>query len=363
MSKIIILGGTFDPFHNGHLKIAKNTLTFLQGDEIWLLPAHISRWKTTKTSINQRLKMLELVCKNEKYFSICKYEIENKKPSLTYETMLGLTNDFPQHKFYFIIGTDQLLNLPIWYEIDKLSTLVQLVVYKRPGYNLDQKIIDNYHCITVEGEELPISSTNIREELTFSLIPFYLEEYLMKNLYYHKQKLKKILDKKRYLHSVSTMILAGKIAKKNHLDLNLAKLAGLLHDCGKNLNKEEEDKIMEEYFSDYLPCDNKIIHQFTGAYIAQKWFNVKDERVINAIKWHTSGRKKMDSLEKIIYISDKIEKTRGYDSTYMINACLKDYETGFRLVLKDKIKHLAKKGISIENKYTKECIKEYLTEE
>ena len=95
MKNVVILGGSFDPIHIGHIDILKKAIKFGNFDEGWLLPARYPRWKKDCLSIKKRLKLLSLVCKNENMFKICKEEINSKSTNFTYDTMLKLKFKYP----------------------------------------------------------------------------------------------------------------------------------------------------------------------------------------------------------------------------------------------------------------------------
>lgn len=99
-----------------------------------------------------------------------------------------------------------------------------------------------------------------------------------------------------YDHSVRTMEEAKKLAIHYNANIEKAQIAGLLHDCGKGMNKG---------------LDN-LTHSKTGRDLAREVFNVQDEEILNAIMYHTTGRENMTLLEKIIFIADKIEPKRNY---------------------------------------------------
>lgn len=169
------------------------------------------------------------------------------------------------------------------------------------------------------------------------------------------------LDLKRYKHCLSVGCLAYKIALSNNLkDPIKYYFAGITHDIGKNLDKSSE------YINKYLTEEEKsypsyMYHQFLGYYLVKELFNVDDEAVLNAIKYHCSGRSNMSAIEKIIYASDKIDPLRGYDSSYMIEAMCKNYETGFILVLEENRKFINNKQLKYsDNKLTEECYSFYL---
>ena len=109
-----------------------------------------------------------------------------------------------------------------------------------------------------------------------------------------KKELEIELSKKLYLHSIDTMKEAEKLASIYGCDKKSAKIAGLLHDCGKGR------------------CKDNLKHAKKSAELAEIKFGVKDNDILNAIMYHTTGRVNMTLLEKIIYIADKIEPNRHY---------------------------------------------------
>ena len=109
-----------------------------------------------------------------------------------------------------------------------------------------------------------------------------------------KKELKIELGEKLYLHSIAVMEEAEKLAAVYGCDEKSAKIAGLLHDCGKGR------------------CKDNLKHAKKSAELARIKFGVEDDDIINAIMYHTTGRVNMSLLEKIIYIADKIEPGRHY---------------------------------------------------
>jgi len=361
MKKVIILGGSFDPIHNGHIEILKESMRTLKIDEGWLMVARNPRWKKDYTSLSFRLKLLSLVEKNEKNIKICKEEIKDKETSLTYNTMLKLKNKYKETIFYFLIGSDQLNILDKWYEIEKLSKLVQFVVVNRPNYQLNKDNIKKYNCITLNYSGPDISSTEFKKSLNLNLLPKYLHEYIIGTGEYYKRKLRKMINYKRYCHSLQVAKLAKQIALNNDINENIAFLAGLLHDCAKDISKSKEIEIMSKWFSKHLNEKTLVYHQYVGSIIVQEEFNIDNKEIIKAIECHTTGNPNMSPLSKIIFASDKIEPTRGFDSTYMINECIKDIDKGFLIVLLENYKFLVnKKGLNLKDSMaTKKCLEYY----
>lgn len=129
-------------------------------------------------------------------------------------------------------------------------------------------------------------------------------------------KLKVLLKPKRYIHSISVADCAKRISSIYNCDEDRAYLAGLVHDCAKNLTKEEIDYYTNKYNIelDEFEVDNiNLSHGIIGSYIAKYEFFIEDEEILSAIKYHTTGTKNMTILEKIVYIADLIEDNRNFE--------------------------------------------------
>ncbi len=117
------------------------------------------------------------------------------------------------------------------------------------------------------------------------------------NIEQMKNELEKSVGTKLFGHCVRTMEEAVKLAETYNVDVNKAKIAGLLHDCGKLWDKQTDN----------------LRHAKIGADLAKKTYNIEDVDILNAIRYHTTGREAMSLLEKIIYIADKIEPNRNFE--------------------------------------------------
>lgn len=159
MLKVGILGGTFDPPHYGHLIIAQEVLDTLELDEIWFMPTNIPPHKKEAASdSNDRINMIEEAISGHSNFSVQPIELNRNGPSYTYDTIKLLSDMYPKHVFYFIIGGDMVEYLPKWYQINQLISMVKFVGVNRPGYTLSTE----YPIITVETPQLDISSSELR---------------------------------------------------------------------------------------------------------------------------------------------------------------------------------------------------------
>ena len=361
MKNIAIYGGAFDPIHKGHIAIIQELHKIKEMDEVWIMPTRVSRWKDDAAPSSLRLKCINKAIEGLDRVIVKTNEIESSKEVIyTIDTIKELHQEYNDVNFYFVIGYDQLAKLDKWRDIDELAKLVNFLVVGRPLIEFHQENCIRYNCRLLNVMGPDISSSAFRKSLDLTLLPESIHNILWEEPYYYENKLKTMMSKDRFEHSLAVMNLAKEIALIHNLDVGLASITGLLHDCAKEASREEEEEIMNKYFKKYLNVPRVIKHQFTGSILVEQLFNIKDSRVKQAILYHTTGNSKMNWLDKLIYAVDKIEPTRGYDSKYMIDACKKDLDQGFLLVLKENIKFLEEKNVSTSFEWTSEAIKYYL---
>jgi len=131
----------------------------------------------------------------------------------------------------------------------------------------------------------------------------------------NKDKLKTMLTKERYMHSLGVADSSAKLADRYGYDAEKAYLAGLLHDCAKNIPKIQQLKICED---NHMPLDDieritdGLIHAKTGVIIAKTQFGLTDAELLDAISFHATGRENMTLIEKIVYLADMIEPFRQF---------------------------------------------------
>lgn len=129
-----------------------------------------------------------------------------------------------------------------------------------------------------------------------------------------EKKVKKAVDDERYHHTIGVMNTAAALAMAHGLDIQRARLAGLLHDCAKSVVPNSEKPALCEklgiQFSEFERKNPHLLHGKLGAYYAKHKYGVNDEEICSAISCHTTGKPDMTSLEQIIFIADYIEPDR-----------------------------------------------------
>ena len=128
-----------------------------------------------------------------------------------------------------------------------------------------------------------------------------------------KKDLKKEMDDSRFEHTLGVMYTCGALAMRYGCDLDKAMLAGLMHDCAKCMPNAKKLKMAEKHHLEITELERKnpfMLHAKLGAFLARKKYDIEDEEILNAIRWHTTGRPEMTLLDKIVYIADYIEPKR-----------------------------------------------------
>ncbi len=128
--------------------------------------------------------------------------------------------------------------------------------------------------------------------------------------------LQKNLDKKRFYHSINVAKESYKLAEKYGYNKDKAYLSGLLHDVCKNESEEKMLKMFKEFgiiLDDIQKSQYKLWHAVLGARFIQQEFSIEDKEIIDAIRYHTTGRANMTKLDKILYLADFISADRDFD--------------------------------------------------
>lgn len=192
-----LFGGTFNPFHIGHYEMlsAINELVFI--DEIWVLPDNVPPHKECDflASDNDRIEMCKIAAADFNKAKVSLLEFERKGKSYTFDTVCKLEKNYPDRKFYFVIGGDMLTSLHTWYRYEELIKKIDFIAFKRKGNSGDfdkalKRLLKDGAKITVLPEEITeISSSEIRNNLDnnelASLLPMGIYEYIKKKGIYN----------------------------------------------------------------------------------------------------------------------------------------------------------------------------------
>ncbi|MDO4542916.1 MAG: nicotinate-nucleotide adenylyltransferase [Clostridia bacterium] len=356
--RIGILGGTFNPIHNGHMQMAELAKSALKLFEVHFMVDHIPPHKAVPdgASAEQRLRMVQLATEGLDGFVANDMELIRGGHSYTADTLEQFKNEHPCTDIFFIIGSDMLRTFLSWREPERILSYCSLVCIRRSGMQglEDESALEIERRLGSKVILLPpvaeLSSTQVRQSVAAAepicdMVPLRVENYIYENGLYsspeHKRRLKLLYERlspKKFDHTVGVMKTAVSLAKRYGADPQKALTAALLHDCAKELPFFELMELTkgEARFS-------MVLHAKAGAMIARRDFGVCDPEILRAIELHTTGDAGMSTLDKIIYLADMIEPSRNFDGVDKIRA-ESTLDGAILLALKRTIWYIKRKG-------------------
>ena len=336
MLKVGIMGGTFNPIHEGHLMIARTARKAAQLDQVVFLPSGQPPHKRDLllASATNRLSMTILAVNGQEGFAASDMEVFREGTTYTVDTIRQMRAESPGVELYYIIGGDTLFQLRTWRTPDQIADALNggLIVVPRPGADRNElekeaaALYDELGFRTVIADECgpEISSTEIRNRIdkgqsTEGMLPQMVAEYIAQHGLYQAPysqmttMLKKSLSEYRLKHTLSVAETAVWLANRFGVDPYQAHLAGMLHDCAKGM---DAPTLLQLIRNGGISADDlelsmpALLHAPAGAALARMQYHVSDQSVLSAIRWHTTGRRNMTPLEKVVYLADMIEPGR-----------------------------------------------------
>ncbi len=372
---IAVVGGTFDPIHFGHFQLGRAALAALHLDEVWFMPSGSNNYRSVlgqRAEKFHREAMVKLAIAGQEKFRFSDWECIQPGSTYTSKTFAQLNATYPEVVWYYVVGADTLHSLKYWEEPELICHAVILLVAGRREQVSDDslqqtavELREKYGADVrfIPWDNIPVSSTQVRRnylegKLSAADLPAGVFDYMEKHHLYHSledltneeildrceateterqyyERLTTMLTPRRVRHCLGVMHMAMLLADAyRNVPLEKARLAGLLHDCGRTENNSL----------------NALAHAPAGAHIARRLFGVTDEAVLSAIRWHTTGRPGMTELEKVIYVADYIEPFRGQ----MVNLdkarriAYTDLDHAVSFMAKNTVRYLESRGEDID---------------
>ena len=335
--RIAIFGGSFDPVHTQHVSLAEAAIRDLRLDRLFVMPAAAPPHKIGKTltSDTARLRMCELAFAPLEKVEISDHEIAQGGLSYTYLTCRHFRTLYPDAEIFWLVGTDMLRDFPTWKHPESILNDVTLAVCARAEQDgwaereraaFLRRFGKEFALVGYNGED--VSSTRIRVlagagESVEAFVGKEVADYIVENGLYKIAGADAALALEkptRKAHSLRVAETAAKKAVEMRLSERKAIAAGLFHDCAKNLEKDSPLLSGFALEKEWGNVPEPVLHQFAGAYVAQTAFGVGDEEILNAIRYHTSGRADMGELEKLVFLADMVEEERIYEGVEKLRA-------------------------------------------
>ncbi|MBQ0099635.1 MAG: nicotinate (nicotinamide) nucleotide adenylyltransferase [Firmicutes bacterium] len=356
MKKIGVFGGTFNPIHSEHIVIARLAIEKLNLDKLFIMPTFISPHKKGNiASAEDRFNMLKLAFKKDDKIEVSDFEIKNGGESFTYITVEHFRSVYPDAQIFLICGADMLNDFKRWKYPERILNACSLCAFGREDYQILEKehkyfkktFNKDFTLLNYKGKN--VSSTRIR---VYSALGLSVDgmtddsviEYIKNNNLYKGNKyfeyVKSVLPEKRLRHTAEVVIKASSKIRELSLDSEKVYTACVLHDIAKYQK-------IEDYPCFTLPKNvpEPVVHAFLGAYISEKVLGITDMEIIDAIKYHTSGKANMTTLGKLLFTADMVDETRNYEGVEKLREYFSfSLEKGFIECLKEEMLHLKNKN-------------------
>lgn len=330
--RIGILGGSFNPVHTQHLRMAEAAITAQKLDKIWFIPVFKPVHKSDVSLLDypHRLELLQIALAGKPSLQICEIEKELGGPSYTIKTVEALQQRFPAAKFYLLIGGDSLNDLPSWYEIHRLIGRCEFVVISRPGFSSTSPLPD----ARLNWANCPpssLSATEIRARLnnadfTETGLDRGVFARILRMNYYQcldavteaaleliNPRLAMLPDGLRE-HIEGVARLAISYALDNGVEPRQAMIAGLAHDLFRIAADDEILRLAAIARGSLKDLEKRLPMLAHGAaaagFLMQSGIALPDS-LIAAICDHTFPEADSPLLTQILVVADTLEPSRG----------------------------------------------------
>lgn len=342
MARIGVYGGSFNPPHMGHILAAREFAQTLKLDKLLLIPAAVPPHKTMpegSPDAGTRLELVRLAAEELPFAQVDDIELCREGASYTVDTLRQLQQRFPGDQLFLCMGTDMFQSFAGWYCPAEICAIATIAVAYRDAHDSNElqshaRLLHRQFradVVFVENKFVDISSTTVRRLLILGGAEEYLSapvlSYIQQNGLYGtdvrrkglnfaqlKQESLRLHKENRVAHVIGCSETAVDLARVYGVSTEDAARAGILHDITKALPGSEQLRLCEKYgiMTDAFEREHtKLLHAATAAAVAEHVFD-ENKAVCTAIRWHTSGRAGMSTLEKIIYIADYMEPNRSF---------------------------------------------------
>ena len=190
MIRTAIFGGSFNPIHNGHIRLARKIVEQGLVDELWLMVSPQNPLKLQQGLLDEEIRfhLAQLAVQNVEGVEACDFEFHLERPSYTWKTLAALQKAYPDRNFYLVIGGDNWEIFPRWAHYQEILEHYPLIIYPREGYKVCEEDLPATARL-VDAPLFPWSSTQIREALknggeVSDMLPEAIIPIIKENKYY-----------------------------------------------------------------------------------------------------------------------------------------------------------------------------------
>lgn len=193
MTRLGVMGGTFDPIHHGHLVAASEVASAFNLDGVLFVPTGEPWQKSKVTPSEHRYLMSVIATASNPRFTVSRVDIDRDGPTYTIDTLRDITAAYPDAELFFITGADAIKQIVEWKDVDQIWPLAHFVAVTRPGHKLELPTAPDGAISVLEIPALAISSTDVRARVgsgnpVWYLVPDGVVQYIGKHNLYQATK-------------------------------------------------------------------------------------------------------------------------------------------------------------------------------
>lgn len=332
---VIIYGGSFDPPHKGHMQLAAAALRQLAPGALYFVPGWRTPFKdlqpvpfgARRAMLGQALRAAGLAGRPE--VKISSFEAGRRRVVYTYETLEHFGRRHPGAPLYFLLGSDCLDGFRNWRRWRAILKKASLLAGLRPGHALRASV--EVPFVPLRGRFPRAASSGLRSALFLGKKPPAVSGAVLaviekKGLYLARERrlLERILSPGRFGHSLAVAGLALELAPGLGIPPQKAALAGLLHDCARELPAARVARLVPAKrtaamrYKEILEKAPVLLHAWAGAGLAREKFGINDREILEAISLHATGAPGMGPLAALIYVCDLAAEGRGFREAALV---------------------------------------------
>jgi nicotinate-nucleotide adenylyltransferase len=192
-ARIGVMGGTFDPIHNGHLVAASEVQQKFDLDEVVFVPTGMPYMKSDVTDSEHRYLMTVIATAANPRFTVSRVDIDRHGPTYTVDTLRDIRASHPHADLFFISGADAVAQILDWKDVDEVWSLAHFIAVSRPGHQLTISGLPEQGVSSLEVPALAISSTDCRNRVSrgfpvWYLVPDGVVQYISKHHLYRSNQ-------------------------------------------------------------------------------------------------------------------------------------------------------------------------------
>lgn len=343
MKKMGLFGGSFDPIHQGHIEMALRLAEERELDGVLLMPTFVPPHKIRESmaSAEHRLAMCRLAAEGHPQLEVSDLELTREGASFTVDTLETLTAMYPDTRWYLFTGADMFVTLRSWYRFEDIARMAVLCTIPRDGTDTAklaecaaQMQAMGAECYVSSRPVMTVSSTEIRNravagEPLDGLVPSAVAEYIRQHGLYRQNQgmqtqsrdeqfieiIRARLSDYRFRHSLCVAEEARRLATKYGADPDKAYTAGILHDIMKDTDPTTQMALLGDYgvaLDTVEQSSPTLWHAVCGEVFLRHILHVDDEEILQAVRYHTTGRAGMSLLEQVLFVADFTSADRNY---------------------------------------------------